>query len=153
MTLTMADMSSGDGGGVAGGEPGVPGPRAGQPSRRTFTVAYKLAVLEEYDSLSEYGAKGALLRREGLYQSHVEKWRKARDRGRLAGKPARPAPAGTTGMGAPSGEAENRRLTAANKKLVKELEKTKALLEIVGKAHALLEMFSEGADSTKKPTV
>lgn len=63
--MTSADMT----GTPAGSEPG--GPRASQPKRRTFSDAYKLAMVQEYDSATESGAKGALLRREGLYDSHI----------------------------------------------------------------------------------
>src|ERR1700758_2968848 len=52
--------------------------------RRTFTAKYKLEILAAYDAAPE-GAKGALLRREGLYSSHIVEWRKARDAGALAG--------------------------------------------------------------------
>src|SRR5438128_5532071 len=55
--------------------------------RRTFTAKYKLEILAEYDAAPE-GAKGALLRREGLYSSHIVEWRKARDAGALAGSAA-----------------------------------------------------------------
>jgi transposase InsO family protein len=51
--------------------------------RRQFGAAYKLAVLEETDRLSEPGAIGALLRREGLYSSHLSVWRRERDSGAL----------------------------------------------------------------------
>ena len=75
--LTLNDVAPGEPATPAGGD----GPRAGQPVRRTFTAAYKLRIVEEYFSLTERGARGALLRREGLYQSHLEKWRRALDRG------------------------------------------------------------------------
>ena len=51
--------------------------------RRQFNAAYKLAVLEEADGLSEPGAIGALLRREGLYSSHLSLWRRERASGAL----------------------------------------------------------------------
>ena len=51
--------------------------------RRQFKAAYKLAVLEEADGLSEPGAIGALLRREGLYSSHLSVWRRERASGAL----------------------------------------------------------------------
>lgn len=54
-----------------------------RPRRRSFTAAYKLAVLAEYDRLTEPGAKGALLRREGLHTSHLVAWRRGRDNGEL----------------------------------------------------------------------
>jgi transposase len=56
-----------------------------RPARRRFTSQYKLAILEEYESLTDVGAKGALLRREGLYSSHIVKWRRARDTGAISG--------------------------------------------------------------------
>ena len=54
------------------------------PRRRTFTAKYKLEVLVAYDAAPD-GEKGAVLRREGLYSSHITQWRKARDVGALAG--------------------------------------------------------------------
>ena len=59
--------------------------------RRTFTAEYKRKVLEELDACTQLGQIGALLRREGLYSSHVTDWRQARERGELAGpKPRGP---------------------------------------------------------------
>ena len=52
--------------------------------RRTFTAKYKLEILAAYDAAPD-GDKGALLRREGLYSSHIVAWRRARDAGALAG--------------------------------------------------------------------
>ena len=52
--------------------------------RRQFTAAYKLSVLEEADRCSSPGAIGALLRREGLYSSHLTVWRREREAGALA---------------------------------------------------------------------
>lgn len=51
--------------------------------RRQFSAAYKLAVLAEADRVSEPGAIGALLRREGLYSSHLSVWRREREAGAL----------------------------------------------------------------------
>ena len=51
--------------------------------RRQFSAAYKLAVLEEAERLSEPGAIGALLRRERLYSSHLSVWRRERESGAL----------------------------------------------------------------------
>jgi hypothetical protein len=58
---------------------------AARPRRRRFSPEYKLAILAEYDRLTEPGDKGALLRREGLYTSHIVEWRRARDAGALSG--------------------------------------------------------------------
>src|SRR5215208_5927850 len=58
---------------------------AARPRRRRFSPEYKLAILAEYDPLTEPGDKGALLRREGMYTSHIVEWRRAREAGALAG--------------------------------------------------------------------
>jgi len=58
--------------------------------RRRFTAAEKLRVLREADRCSRPGELGALLRREGLYSSHLSAWRAARKRGELAGLTSRP---------------------------------------------------------------
>jgi transposase-like protein len=118
------------------------GPRAEQPKRRTFTAEYKLAMIAEYDAAIEPGAKGALLRREGLYSSHIVEWRRARDAGALAGvadKPKRPARS--------QADRDAERLRAENERLRAELARTKAALDVVGKAHALLGLISESADT------
>jgi transposase-like protein len=53
--------------------------------RRRFTAEYKRKVLQEADACTESGQIGALLRREGLYSSHLVTWRHARERGELEG--------------------------------------------------------------------
>jgi transposase-like protein len=104
----------------------------------------KLAIVEEYDQLADGRDRGALLRREGLYHSHIQQWREARDKG-LSGKPAgRPARS--------QAEVDNQRLRKENEKLAAELARTKAAIEVMGKAHALLELLSGSADSGTKPT-
>lgn len=95
MTLSSADLQAGvaDDGAVGKKKRG---PRAGGPKRRSFTAEYKLRVVEEYERLTEPGAKGALLRREGLYHSHIVDWRAARDAGALGAPAAKPSgPAGS----------------------------------------------------------
>ncbi len=145
MTMTLADMTSaatGHDGAVASGK----GPRAGQPKRRSFSAAYKARILQEYDALETGRERGALLRREGLYSSHIADWRKTRDAGAVNGLAEKPA-----GRPARSAEAvEIERLRKENEKLTAELARTKAALEVVGKAHALLELLSESADSDAK---
>lgn len=56
-----------------------------KPKRRTFTAAYKLRLLHEADQCTQPGAVGALLRREGLYSSHLTTWRRQREQGQLQG--------------------------------------------------------------------
>jgi transposase-like protein len=65
------------------------GPRADdgpspRPSRRSFSPEYKLSIVAEYEAVPN-GEKGAILRREGLYSSHVIEWARARDAGALDG--------------------------------------------------------------------
>jgi transposase len=124
------------------------GPRADRPKRRKFTAAYKLEILAEYETLTDSGERGALLRREGLYQSHIQKWRAARDHGMLAALTEKPA--GRPAQG--KADAEAARLRKENERLAAELAKTRAALEIMGKARELLELLSESADSDPKST-
>src|SRR5207247_8771626 len=56
-------------------------------TRRRFTAEYKRKIVREADACKTPGAVGALLRREGLYSSHLTTWRTARERGELAGAP------------------------------------------------------------------
>src|SRR5256885_5292782 len=56
-------------------------------TRRRFTVEYKRKIVREADACKTPGAIAALLRREGLYSSHLTTWRAARERGELAGAP------------------------------------------------------------------
>ena len=127
-----------------------PAPRAGGPSRRrVFTPAEKLAHLAAYDAACEQGQGGAYLRREGLYSSHVTEWRRLRDAGLLDGKEPGQA------VGRPSkDQVEIARLRRELDVAERRLARTKAALDIMGKAHALLEEISESADtdtSRRKP--
>jgi hypothetical protein len=56
---------------------------AAKPIRRSFTAEYKLGILEEVDRASSPGEIGVILRREGLYSSHLTAWRKVRRSGAL----------------------------------------------------------------------
>lgn len=141
----MADMASAkqEDGGVS---PSRGRPRSDRPKRRTFTAAYKKRILNEYDSLTESGERGALLRREGLYHSHIQKSREAQEQGAREGLESKPG-------GRPAAsetDTDNERLRRENERLAAELARTKAALEVVGKAHALLELISESADSGRK---
>jgi len=84
MTMTTASLSARThDGGVPDGDP------AARPARRRCSAQYKLAILEEYERLTDAGVKGALLRREGLYSSHIVEWRRARDTGAISGLAAK----------------------------------------------------------------
>ena len=142
MTMTSSDLQDTPAGRRAAG---ADGPRSSQPRRRTFTAAYKMAIIEKYDAATEPGAKGALLRGEGLYDSHISYWRKARDSGGLKSSAA--AVPAAVHKGRPSAEAENERLRKRLAKAEVKLSQTRAALDIMGKAFALLELLSESADS------
>ena len=135
LTFTAADLLTGP------VEDRAMSPRSDRPRRRSFTAQYKLDMLTEYDAADAAG-RGVLLRREGLYSSHLSEWRKARDGGALGALAPAPRP------GKKSAEQlENAKLMARAERAERELAKTRAALEIVGKAHALLEMLSESADT------
>ena len=130
-----------------------------------FTPEYKLAMVAEYDRASTPGERGALLRREGLYHSHIIEWRKARDAGTLTARVTvdqpdvrqsketeRPSASRGRRRGKTTVEpGEVERLRRQNEKLARDLARTQAALEIMGKAHALLELLSESADPTPEP--
>jgi len=117
-----------------------PAPR---PKRRTFTSEYKLRIVAEYDAAPR-NEKGAVLRRERLFHSHVKEWRAARDAGaleKLIDRRTSPARAKKSVT-----EVENEKLRQRVERLEKELARNKAALDVMGKASALLEMLSESAD-------
>jgi transposase-like protein len=144
MTLSITDLAGPAGHDEVMGTSSS-GSGSGRAKRRTFTAEYKLAILEEYEQADTQG-RGALLRREKLLTSHISEWRKARRGGALQALDPK------TRKSAKSAEQiENEKLRKEKDKLAKELAQTKAALEIVGKAHALLEMLSESADSDPKP--
>jgi transposase len=142
VTLTVADSAIG----LADDGPmgSDPGPRADRPRRRSFTAEYKLAMVAEYDRLPA-GEKGALLRREGLYSSHIIEWRRARDAGTLTGPEPRTAKRGKSAE-----QAEIERLRRQNERLAADLARNKAALEVMGKTHAFLQLLCENADNDPK---
>ncbi len=101
-------------------------------------------MLEAYDAATEPSAKAALLGREGLYSSHVVDWRRARDAAALAGLTPAPRP-----RHSPE-QLELEQLRRANARLSRELAKTRAALDVVGKAHALLELLSEARSAASR---
>jgi transposase-like protein len=125
-----------------GSGPVNPAPR---PARRSFTAEYKAAVVAEYEAAA-HGEKSAVLRREGLFHSHVQEWTRARNAA---------APAGSTnGSSGPSttarltrAERETERLRAENARLNAKLAQTQAALSIMGKAHELLASLAESTDT------
>ena len=108
-------------------DPEVPARHA----RRRFTTAYKLEILRKADACSRQGELGALLRKEGLYSSHLITWRQQRERGltpKRRGRKAVPVDPRLKKL-----EQENRRLTTR-------LQKAEALLDFQKKVAALLQI-------------
>jgi transposase len=119
---------------------------AARPRRRQFSAEYKLGILDEYDRLTDPGAKGALLRREGLYSSHIVEWRRARDTGALKELAPKPRPKHRTPE-----QIEIEQLRRRNERLEADLAKHRLALELQGKASALLErLLAESEDPTRQ---
>ena len=110
-----------------------------RPRRRTFTAEYKLGVLREADACSKPGEIGALLRREGLYTSHLSAWRKQRDEGALHALSKR--------RGRPKvdpRDAQIERLRRRADRAEAELAKARKVIEVQGNVSALLEELLQG---------
>jgi len=122
-----------------------PDPEVSERARgpRRYSARYKAQILEEYEGLDK-AAKGALLRREGLYTSLISEWRKQRDRGALQAlaKPAGRQPTDPR-------DREVARLRKENQRLAGELDKTRKVIEVQGKLSALLEQLA--TDSVTQP--
>lgn len=123
------------------------GPRADRPKRRHFSAEYKLAILAEYEA-AQQGEKGAILRREGLYDSSILNWKKQRDQGALKGLAGeRLVPSEEAAKERAKEKARVAKLERENARLAKKLAHSEAAVEILGKWVALLESMSESADS------
>jgi transposase len=113
-----------------------------RPVRRRFTAEYKRRIVEEANAAAESGAVGALLRREGLYSSHLVEWRRLYRVGALSGltRPrGRPAPNPLV--------AENERLRATIDRLEARLVRAEKVIAVQGNVSALLrELSLESAD-------
>lgn len=143
--MTLADQAAitgHDGQVTSGGKPG-------RPKRRTFTAVYKARILAAYDALPEGSPeRGALLRKERIYHSHLEDWRRQQAAGSVEpGEKKAKSEKSSEAAELARLRAENKKLKAKNDKLTRDLGKTKTALDIAGKAFALLEDISNSADS------
>jgi transposase len=137
------ERSEPDGG--AGGSPGARGRGAGgvpdpevvpRARRRRFSATYKLRVVGEADACTRPGEIGALLRREGLYSSHLVEWRRARDQGQLeALAPKRRGPKPDPARAASKREQQ---LERENVRLRKKLETAETIIDVQRKLSRLL---------------
>jgi transposase len=104
-------------------------------TRRRFTVEYKRKIVRDADACKTPGGIGALLRREGLYSSHLTTWRAARDRGELAGVPK------TRGPVRRVADPRDKRITELGRENThwrKRAERAEALVELQKQIAALL---------------
>ena len=138
MTAIITDSLDGRADAGAMNEQIDPDPEVPERARgpRRYSAKYKARVLDEYETLDK-AAKGALLRREGLYTSLISEWRRQRDRGALEAlaKPAGRAAADPL-------ERENARLRHRVDQLEGELDKARRVIEVQGKLSALLEQLA-----------
>ena len=129
-----------NGGAVGRAAPvGVPDPElVEQARRRRFTAEYKLAILREADGCTQPGEVGVLLRREGLYSSHLVTWRKQRDAGSIK---ALSRPRGR--KPADQRDAQIAALQRRAQRAEAELEKARKVIEVQGNVSALLGQLLE----------
>ncbi len=104
-----------------------------RPTRRTFTVDYKLRILDEAAACAEARQVGALLRREGLYYSHLAKWRQQCAAG---GRAALAQPRGRKAVDLPASERD--RLQAENVRLSRRLAIAEEIIAVQKKVAGLL---------------
>ena len=118
-----------------------PSPR---PTRRRFTVEQKLRILAEYEAAKTPEARGAVLRREGIYSSHIALWRQKRDSGGKAALDRKRGPK-------PNPQArELERLRRKNQKQAKRIDQLEKIVEVQGKMQALLQEL--GSKETAPPS-
>jgi transposase len=147
------DSRSGEAGKTVAPEPpaaAVPDPEVvPNAKRRAFTAEYKLGILAEADAAAAIpGAIGALLRREGLYSSHLVTWRRERQAGILKG--LTPHKRGPKSKRDPQEEAMQK-LRRENQRLTEELRKAAIVIDVQKKVGALLGWPLPKADPEEKP--
>jgi transposase len=130
-----------------GSRTGEPDPEVvARPKRRQFTAAYRLRILEEADSCTKPGEVGQLLRREGLYGSHLTAWRKAQREGALRGLASKKR--GAKPRDRNPLEAKVQQLEAENARLKAELHKVHTILDVQEKVAGLLGFDLESGKSS-----
>jgi len=116
-----------------------------KPVRRRFAAEYKLRILHEADRCNQPGQLGALLRREGLYSSHLSAWRQQRDAGTLAG--LAPKRRGRKLKANAPLIAENERLKRENERLAVKLRQAETIIEVQKKLSEVLGIPLPPSDS------
>ena len=130
------DQTSSAQGIVSSDQTGRPDPEVlPKAKHRQFTAEYKLRILQEADGCSQLGELGALLRREGLYSSHLTKWRRQREQGQLHA--LAPHPRGRQPARDPQAE-ELTRLRRENQQLQTRLQQAETIIDVQKKLSQLL---------------
>jgi transposase-like protein len=111
--------------------------------RRTFTAAYKQAILQECETCGA-GEIGRILRREGLYSSHLTKWRRQRVQGELAGLEPR-----VRGPRPQPQQAMVTQLRQDNERLQLRLKQAEAIIDVQKKVSHLLGLIATPPGDTK----
>ena len=123
--------------------PQIPDPEvAARPKRRRFTAEYKLRILREVDACAGPGEIGALLRREGLYSSHLVLWRRQREEAAQAQLKAR-----KRGPKAKVQDPRVKQLEREKARLERRLKRAELIIEIQKKAAALMGIPLKSLDS------
>ena len=107
-----------------------------KPTRRRFTASYKLQVLQQADACNKLGDIGRLLRREGLYSSHLTSWRRQREKGSLDG--LTPNKRGRKAAKCNPLLPEVERLRKENEQLTNRLKQAQLIIEVQKKVSLLL---------------
>jgi transposase len=107
-----------------------------KPARRRYTAQYKLKILEQLDNCKNSGDVGALLRREGLYSSHLTKWRRQREAGALTGLQEKKRGVKPNEVNPLSRELA--RLQRENERLQMRLKQAETIIEVQKKVSQLL---------------
>ena len=107
-----------------------------KPVRRRFTVEYKARILAEADACTQPGMLGELLRREGLYSSHLSTWRRQRDAGALAG--LTPKRRGRKARPKNPMADENEQLRRENRRLTEQLRQAELIIDVQKKVSEML---------------
>ena len=107
-----------------------------KPVRRRFTAEYKAKIVAEADSCTEMGQVGELLRREGLYSSHLSTWRRQRDEGGLAG--LEPKRRGRKPKAKNPLADENERLRGENRRIKEKLRQAELIIDVQKKVSEML---------------
>jgi transposase len=127
------------------GERTAPSPEVlEKPVRRRFAVEYKMRILAEADACSEPGMLGELLRREGLYSSHLSTWRRLRDEGVLAG--LTPKRRGRKAKRKNPLADEVTRLSRENDRLKEQLRQAELLIDVQKKVSEMLSIPLKSPD-------